>query len=128
MDQFQRLAQSAEHDGVLAHIVPHSQSVQTDLLPRPFAGEAAPGEDAVAHRYAKPLARDYDAVSQLEAMDKEGLDIAVLFRTFPLHCDDSLEPEYATDLCRAWNDWIAEFCKADLLRLRPSALITYALP
>src|SRR5438132_14394664 len=31
--------------------------------------ESAPGEAEVANRYAKPLARDYDAVSQLEAMD-----------------------------------------------------------
>ena len=63
--------------------------------PRTNSGESAPGEAQVAHRYAKPLARDYDAVSQLAAMDDEGLDVAVLFRTFPLHCDDSLEPEYA---------------------------------
>ena len=80
--------------------------------PKPVAGEAAPGEDMVADRYAKPLKHDYDAISQLEAMDEEGLDVAVLFRTFPLHCDDSLEPEYANDLCRAWNNWMAEFCKA----------------
>ncbi len=63
-------------------------------------------------------------MSQLEAMDVEGLDVAVLFRTFPLHCDDSLEPEYANDLCRAWNNWMADFCKVDPKRLRPSALIT----
>jgi len=86
--------------------------------------ESSPGEAEVAHRYKKPFARDYDATSQLEAMDEEGLDVAVLFRTFPLHCDDSLEPEYANDLCRAWNSWMADFCKADLKRLRPSALIT----
>jgi predicted TIM-barrel fold metal-dependent hydrolase len=35
-----------------------------------------------------------------------------------------LEPEYANALCRAWNDWMADFCKADPQRLRPSALIT----
>ena len=92
--------------------------------PKPNSGESSPGEAQVAHRYAKPLARDYDAVSQLAAMDDEGLDVAVLFRTFPLHCDDSLEPEYADALCRAWNDWMADFCKADPKRLRPSALIT----
>jgi predicted TIM-barrel fold metal-dependent hydrolase len=92
--------------------------------PDPHKGESSPGEAEVAHRYAKPLARDYDGISQLEAMDVEGLDVAVLFRTFPLHCDDSLEAEYANDLCRAWNDWMADFCKADPERLRPSALIT----
>ena len=51
--------------------------------PKPIANEAAPGEDGVAQRYVKPLERNYDAVSQLEAMDEEGLDVAVLFRTFP---------------------------------------------
>ena len=39
--------------------------------PKPNNGESAPGETRVAHRYAKPLARDYDAVSQLAAMDDE---------------------------------------------------------
>ena len=92
--------------------------------PNKNLNESAPGEAEVAHRYAKPLAGGYDALSQLDAMDKEGLDIAVLFRTFPLHCDDSLEADYANDLCRAWNDWMADFCKADPQRLRPSALIT----
>src|SRR5438445_2049596 len=86
--------------------------------------ESSPGEAKVAQRYEKSFRRDYDPVSQLEAMDEEGLDVAVLFRTFPLHCDDSLEPEYANDLCRAWNNWMADFCKADPKRLRPSALIT----
>src|ERR1043166_13362 len=55
--------------------------------------ESSPGEAEVAHRYRKSLERDYDAVSQLDAMEEEGLDVAVLFRTFPLHCDDSLEAE-----------------------------------
>ena len=96
----------------------------SDTTRKPIEGEKLPGEAEVAHRYERALARDYDAVSQLEAMDVEGLDVAVLFRTFPLHCDDSLEPEYANDLCRAWNNWMADFCKVDPKRLRPSALIT----
>ena len=94
---------------------------ESGLSTRP---NVTPGEDKVAHRYARPLARDYDAVSQVEAMDAEGLDVAVLFRTFPLHCDDRLEPEYANALCRAWNDWVADFCKESPERLKPSALIT----
>jgi len=86
--------------------------------------ESSPGEAKVAQRYEKSFRRDYDPVSQLEAVDDEGVDVAVLFRTFPLHCDDSLEPEYANDLCRAWNNWIADFCKENNQRLKPSALIT----
>jgi predicted TIM-barrel fold metal-dependent hydrolase len=103
---------------------PSGVQALASATPKPIEGEVVPGEAAVADRYAKPLKRNYDAVSQLEAMDEEGLDVAVLFRTFPLHCDDSLEPEYANDLCRAWNNWMADFCQADPKRLRPSALIT----
>ena len=92
---------------------PSGTQVLAATSPKPAAGETSPGETEVAHRYEKPLQRDYDAVSQLEAMDEEGLDVAVLFRTFPLHCDDSLEAEYANDLCRAWNSWMADFCKTE---------------
>jgi uncharacterized protein len=82
------------------------------------------GQKQVADRYDFAVARDYDAVSQVQAMDKEGLDVAALFRTSPLHCDDSFEAEYANDLCKAWNDWIADFCKENPRRLKASALIT----
>ncbi|MGZ9257544.1 MAG: hypothetical protein ACXW50_24210, partial [Candidatus Binatia bacterium] len=45
-------------------------------------------ETRMADRFNESLARDYDNVSQLAAMDKEGLDIAVLFRTSPLHANE----------------------------------------
>ena len=64
-----------------------------------------------SRRYGFAVERDYDAVSQVQAMDMEGLDVGVLFRTSPLHCDDSFEAEYANDLCRAWNSWITDFAK-----------------
>ena len=105
-------------------IRPSGTQVLAATAPKQNSGESSPGEAEVAHRYAKPLARRYDNWSQLDAMDEEGLDVAVLFRTFPLHCDDSLEAGYANDLCKAWNNWMADFCKADPKRLRPSALIT----
>ncbi|HKX48811.1 MAG TPA: amidohydrolase family protein [Candidatus Binatia bacterium] len=81
-------------------------------------------ESRMADRFKESLARDYDNISQLAAMDKEGLDIAVLFRTSPLHTNENFEPEYANDLCKAWNDWMVDFCKADSWRLKGSALIT----
>jgi predicted TIM-barrel fold metal-dependent hydrolase len=98
--------------------------VLASVLPEFANAPGSPGEDRVASRYENALRRNYDAASQLEAMDAEGLDAAVLFRTFPLHCDDSLDTEYANALCRAWNHWISDFCKANPRRLKPSALIT----
>jgi predicted TIM-barrel fold metal-dependent hydrolase len=103
---------------------PSGTQALSATAPSPIQGETSPGESEVAHRYTRALERDYDAVSQLEAMDTEGLDAAVLFRTFPLHCDDALEAEYANDLCRAWNSWVADFCAVNPGRLKPSALIT----
>ena len=53
-------------------------------------------------------------------MDAEGLDLAVLFPSrglFVLGLDsveqigaDGLEPEYATAIARAYNDWMKDFC------------------
>ena len=82
------------------------------------------GEDKVAERYEYALEQTYDAPSQVVAMDKEGIDVAVMFRTSPLHCDDSFDPDYAIDLCRAWNDWITEFCGECPDRMKASGLLT----
>ena len=58
--------------------------------------------------------------SQIDAMDAEGLDLAVLFPSrglFVLGLDsveqigtDGLEPEFATAIARAYNDWLKDFC------------------
>lgn len=70
--------------------------------------------------YADSEARGWDAASQVDAMDKEGLDLAVLFPSrglFVLGLDsvdmigpDGLEPAYASAIARAYNDWLADFC------------------
>jgi predicted TIM-barrel fold metal-dependent hydrolase len=64
----------------------------------------------------------WDPSSQLDAMDKEGVDLAVLFPSrglFVLGLDstehvgpDGLEPALATAIARAYNDWMADFCAA----------------
>src|SRR5262249_19335238 len=70
---------------------------------------------------AEAEARGWDATSQKSAMDAEGLDIAVLFPSrglFVLGLDsqqvvgvDGLEPDFAAAIARAYNDWLADFCK-----------------
>jgi uncharacterized protein len=78
----------------------------------------------IAPHYQDAVAGQFDPVSQLKAMDREGVDVAVLFRTFPLHADESQEPEYATALCQAWNNWITDFCRENPKRLKAAGLIT----
>jgi predicted TIM-barrel fold metal-dependent hydrolase len=70
--------------------------------------------------YAHAEARQWDPTSQREAMDAEGLDMAVLFPTrglFVLGLDtpqmmgqDGLEPDFAAAIARAYNDWMRDFC------------------
>jgi len=72
--------------------------------------------------YAHAEARNWDPTSQCQAMDAEGIDVAVLFPTrglFVLGLDtpqqmgpDGLEPDFAAAIARAYNDWMFDFCKA----------------
>ena len=75
---------------------------------------------------ARAYERGFDAATTLEAMDVEGVDAAALFRTnggtWILGLDD-LEPEYAAALCRAYNNWMRDYCAADPARLKGVALL-----
>jgi predicted TIM-barrel fold metal-dependent hydrolase len=80
------------------------------------------GTPAQVHAYG----RGFDAATTLEAMDVEGVDMTALFRTnggtWIVGLDD-LEPDYATALCRAFNNWMYEYCRADPARLKGVALL-----
>jgi uncharacterized protein len=68
-------------------------------------------------------ARGYDAVSTLQAMDIEGIDVAVMYGTRgrQILCHDNLAPDYAAALARAYNNWAADYCKTDPTRLKFAA-------
>lgn len=48
---------------------------------------------------------------RLAAMDTQEIDAAVLYPTNGLGIGRIREPEYAAALCRAYNDYIADYCK-----------------
>ena len=88
---------------------------------RPQRGDAAgPWSTVQDEAFAEAERRGWDAVSQLQAMDREGLDVAVLFPSrglFVLGLDvpqvtgiDGLEPDFAAAIARAYNDWLRDFC------------------
>ena len=68
----------------------------------------------------------YGPVSTLGAMDVEGVDVAVVFPTSARgHVTiDDLDPEYAVAICRAYNNYLADFCKENPDRLKGAALIS----
>ena len=76
--------------------------------------------------YAPVRRRGYDAASALEAMDAEGIDTAIVYRTFAhmVVSIDDLDPGYAAACCAAFNDWLADYCRADARRLKPAAIVS----
>src|SRR2546422_10278908 len=65
-----------------------------------------------ADRYRRAIERDFDPASQLEAMDTEGIDVAVLFPTRGLYAlaTDDLGPDLAAALPRAYKGWLGGLC------------------
>ena len=70
-------------------------------------------------------ARVTEPDAMLQAMDQEGIDVAVPFRTYGAHvlANDDLDPRLAAAICRAFNRWLRDFCQADPQRLKASALV-----
>lgn len=48
---------------------------------------------------------------RLAAMDKQEIDVAVMYPTSGLGIGRAREPNYNAALCRAYNDFIADYCK-----------------
>jgi predicted TIM-barrel fold metal-dependent hydrolase len=71
------------------------------------------------------LRRGTPSKDVLEAMDVEGIDVGILFRTWATQAIniDGLEPAFAAAMSHAWNRWMADFCQESPDRLKPSALV-----
>jgi predicted TIM-barrel fold metal-dependent hydrolase len=69
--------------------------------------------------------RGYDAESTLIAMEAEGVDIAVLFPTVGLYftARPDLDPRLSLALCRAYNDWLHEYCAKSPHQLKMAAML-----
>ena len=88
---------------------------------------SAAEERTLAERYAEEIAQNFDPASQLRAMDKEGLDLAVLFPTSAMYvmAFERMDARFAAAACRAYNDWLHDFIQAaDPKRLFGAAVIS----
>jgi predicted TIM-barrel fold metal-dependent hydrolase len=76
--------------------------------------------------YRNHASRGWSGEVQLEAMDVEGIDVAVLFPTrgLSLLTHPDWQPQFAAALARAYNDWLHDFCQADPTRLFGSGMIS----
>jgi predicted TIM-barrel fold metal-dependent hydrolase len=67
--------------------------------------------------------RVIDPQVHLADMDREGIDVQVLFPTSGLGLNKQREREFTIDLCRAYNDWLSGWCAADSNRLKGVAIV-----
>jgi predicted TIM-barrel fold metal-dependent hydrolase len=77
-------------------------------------------------RFADDIARGFDAKAQLQAMDREGIDVTVLYpsRGLFVNSDGGMEPAFSAAIARAYNDWLADFCRAgDPRRMYGAAML-----
>src|ERR687883_844643 len=84
-------------------------------------------EKALAERYAEEIARNFDPESQVKAMNKEGLDLAILFPTSAMYVTafTRMDPRFAAAVSRAYNDWLHDYIQAaDPKRLFGAAAVS----
>lgn len=76
--------------------------------------------------YRDHARRGWTAEVQLEAMDVEGIDVAVLFPTRGLSVltRPDRDPRFAAAIARAYNDWMFDFCRTDTTRLLGAGMIS----
>ncbi len=132
-DLWQRYIEPAFADRAPVGLTRHKRDlgVQVDgkILPKspatPNPEFAKVRERIIDEKYAADAARGFDNVAQLAAMDKEGLDVAVLFpsRALFVLAVDGMDPDLAAAIAKAYNDWMADFCKADPHRMYGAALV-----
>ena len=77
------------------------------------------------HIYEDFESRGWGPDTQIEAMDAEGIDVAVLFPTRGLfaHAKEYHDDEFAAAVSRAYNDWLVEFCSHCPERMYGSAMV-----
>ena len=97
-------------------------------LPQVHAGNVTKGHNFKKNQgiYGTHAARGWVAECQLEAMDIEGIDLAVLYPTRGLQAlsEGDMEPRFAAALARAYNNWLHDFCSTDPARLLGAGMIS----
>jgi len=74
-------------------------------------GSLLPRDEWDSSMYGKLGMNIHDVPTRLGDMDKEGIDVSVLFPTGGFRVTQLPEKDYAAAFCRAYNNWIASVCK-----------------
>jgi predicted TIM-barrel fold metal-dependent hydrolase len=78
--------------------------------------------------WSEILPGSYEPSARLDVMTAEGIDEACFFPSIYLLYGDIRDPEVAAATCRAYNRWIADFCKHNPSRLHAVGLVPLQSP
>jgi predicted TIM-barrel fold metal-dependent hydrolase len=93
------------------------------LCPKPM-GKGCSFVGAPRNRRPEPTTGMEEPVQRLKDMDLEGIDTAVLFGTSPFLSLPFVEDkDLAGAIAQVYNNWLADYCKADRRRLKAVALV-----
>lgn len=75
--------------------------------------------------FADAVSQDFSPQSQLADMDIEGVDVGLLLPTAGMYAiwSDHIDAEMASAMAVAYNDYLADYCRADARRLKGIALL-----
>src|SRR5258708_32305978 len=93
--------------------------------PKPIPALRPIRERILNEKYPEEEARDFDNVAQVRAMDKEGLDVAILYPSRGLFvlAVDGLDPELASAIAKAYNHWMHDFCQVAPERMYGAGIV-----
>lgn len=78
--------------------------------------------------WADILPGSWNPAERLKVMAEEGIDQALFFPSIHLLWGDVHDPEVAAETCRAYNDWMSDFCREDPARLYGMAIVPFQDP
>ena len=91
--------------------------------PAPSCIPGAMNDGARRYRWSDTLPGGHDPARRLDVLDEEGIDQALLFPSIYLLCGNLLDAAAANAACRAYNDWMADFCSRAPERLFGAAVL-----
>jgi predicted TIM-barrel fold metal-dependent hydrolase len=91
-------------------------------VPSPRGSSFARDQERYTHFYEM----GWSGQAHLEAMDIEGVDVALLYPSRGLRtvAEPNMDPPLAAALARAYNNWLYDYCQADPSRLIGVAMIS----
>ena len=129
VDLWQRYIDPAFRDRAPVGLARYQQDLCVEIdgeqIPRDVHDDLFEEKAGPLEVYRDPIDSGWDSHSQLRAMDKEGMDMALMYPSRGLFAaaTDKLDPAFSAAIARAYNDWMADFCNPSPDRMKGVGMV-----